>query len=171
MGSEEVDAGNGGNTAANPANQRSIGFFEKFITFAFVGVIVVSTLWNWDGFWQTKIRPLNDVLHGAFTSKWTEEQVKLANIQYNSDIVQRMEERLQAMTADRDMLSDEVSSLKANTGAKCEFLDSAIRMFDIATRDLSAEAKQQKIACTNTKCIQLMNEREAIQSICPEIRI
>lgn len=158
--------------AIKPINDRqSRSFWVKLADVLVVGGITFVLLWNWDGFWQTKISYLNNVLSGIFPAKYLEEQSKIPVMAYNSDVVERLTHRYEQVSKERDKLEEEIRAVKANTGEKCEYLDTAIRMFDIATRDLSLEAKTQKIACTNSKCGDILNDRDLIQAICPSIRI
>ena len=150
--------------SAHAVEHRS--FMTKVFEWILLGGISFTFLWNWDGFWQTNISPLNKFLIGAFPQKVLEEQTKTRNMKQNSDYVEMLQEKYDQVLNNRDELEAKLDEIRTNSTEKCEYLDSAIRMFDIATRDLSPEAKAQKIACTNSRCDEIMTNRSKISNVC-----
>ncbi|WP_152521840.1 hypothetical protein [Alcanivorax sp. P2S70] len=155
--------------SAHAVEHRS--FMTKVFEWILLGGISFTFLWNWDGFWQTDIRPLNQFLIGAFPEKVSEEQAKTTNMKQNSAYIEMLQEKYDRVLINRDDLETKLDEIRTNSTEKCEYLDSAIRMFDIATRDLSPEAKAQKIACTNSKCDDIMTNRSNISHVCSGIAL
>lgn len=146
-------------------------FMTKVFEWVFLGGIAFTFLWNWDGFWQTDISPLNQFLIGAFPEKVLEEQAKTINMKQNAAYIEMLQEKYDRVLIKRDELEAKLDDISTDSTQKCEYLDSAIRMFDIATRDLSPEAKAQKITCTNSKCDDIMTNRSNLSHVCSGIAL
>ncbi len=62
----------------------SISIAEITLSVAMIVLVSAVFLWNWDGFWQTRISPLVSVQRVYFPAKYKYENDKLANIESNA---------------------------------------------------------------------------------------
>ena len=61
-----------------PEPTKKSGIAEKILSVVMVFLVAVVVLWNWDGFWQTKIPALVAVQKTYLPVKYDEEQRKIS---------------------------------------------------------------------------------------------
>ncbi|GAA4494598.1 hypothetical protein [Pseudaeromonas paramecii] len=160
------------------------GFFSSFMTFSIWLVIGSTLLWNWDGFWQTDIKFLNETQKGFFPSKYSEEQLKVSRISRNNKLIDDINDRLERAEkrsesevvkalqerdialSELDKAKTELNSYLERENTKCRYYDSALRMIDHLTKKYSEDELGRVLSCTSFECEKILYYRKEATAIC-----
>lgn len=155
-------------------------FVESLIVIA----VLLTFLWNWDGFWQTDIQFIEKLQQEYFSSKYNNEQLKLSRIADNNKVIERIKERLdraenraekriQEANHDRDVAlvqrNDAQAKLQSyldKENRKCRYYDTSLRMIDRLRDAIPGDELKRKLSCTNSECEQILNYRSEATAIC-----
>lgn len=160
------------------------GFFSSLMSFAFWLVIGSALLWNWDGFWQTDIKILNNAQKDIFPSKYSEEQLKVSRITRNNNLINDIRDRLEReekrakgkvkkAIQERDIAlsgledaKEELNSYLEKENTKCRYYDSSLRMIDHLTKKYSEDELKRVLSCTSAECEKILYYRQEATAIC-----
>ncbi|AKE52730.1 hypothetical protein [Kangiella geojedonensis] len=160
------------------------GFLSTLGGLAFWLVIASTMLWNWDGFWQTDIKPLENFQKEYFSSKYNEEQMKLSRISNNSKIIENIRDRLEKVeksaeikvekaNKEKDIAISKLEDLKLKLGSylrekntKCRYFDTSLRMIDVLTKKYSPDELKRVLSCTSAECENILYTPQEVRSIC-----
>jgi len=138
---------------SNPKTNNS-GFFDALLGYAILMTIAFIFLWNWDGFWQTNIRPLENVQQKYFPSKFKQEQLKISRIERNNEYFAEIESRL-------ELAKNELAKQKLN----CDYYETSLGLIELLKRKLS-EDELSGIPCYESTCKQILNSEPEALEIC-----
>ena len=179
MSEVEVD-----NNPANKTTSDGGGFISGFFSIVFFVAIVVSLLWNWDGFWQTNIIPLKTAQKEIFPAKYKEEQLKLSRVIKNNEIIEDIESRLKkhesklvsaierANIAKDKAVSkaieaeEQLASYLDQENLKCRYYDTSLRMINHLTKKYSEDELKRTISCTSQECEEILNSTSLASAVC-----
>ncbi len=140
---------------SNPKTNNS-GLFDALFGYAILMTIAFIFVWNWDGFWQTNIRPLENVQQKYFPSKFKQEQLKISRIEKNNEYFAEIESRL-------ELAESELAKQKLN----CAYYKTSLRVIVNLKRSLSEdELSKIKKLCSNDECDQIFDSEPKVQEIC-----
>ncbi|ELF5327280.1 hypothetical protein [Vibrio cholerae] len=180
----DVNQSSNQNSSEEKVNSRNGGFISTATTFLFWLIIGSTFLWNWDGFWQTDIKLLNNIQSEYFSSKYNEEQLKLSRIANNNYLIESITERLdtaekraddkvQKAYRERDMAISKLNSAEVELAnylekenMKCRFYDTSLRMIDHLTKKYSEDDLKRVLSCTSVECEKILNYRQEATAIC-----
>lgn len=159
-------------------------FLGSILTFIFWLMIFCAFLWNWDGFWQTDIKGLNNIQEKYFSNKYKEEQLKISRVTQNVKVIERIRERTEqieerlnnklikvehkldnALTQNK-AIKEELTSYLNQENLKCRYYDSSLRIIDHLSRKYSEEELKRTVACTNIECENIFFYRAKAKEIC-----
>lgn len=153
-------------TSSDAQSNKPVSSSFGFGDILFLLFLLFTFLWNWDGFWQTDIKPLNSIQDKFFSAKHESERLKLNNFTINNNILADYKERIRKSELDRDSAELKFRELNSDNVDKCRYLDSSLRMIDILTQDLSSEAIEKKLRCTSVECANILAKRQYVDSLC-----
>lgn len=148
--------------------------------------IIFSTLWNWDGFWQTNIAPLKNTQNSFFPAKYKEEQLKLSRIAKNNEVLDEIENRLKSYEAksiealERASLAKEQAMAEAmkaeedlaayleQESLKCRYYDTSLRMIAHLTKKYSEDELKRTLSCTSKECEEILNAESVARMVCAD---
>ena len=176
------------NQPSNQATDADVKTKEQgggfLLTLAALMVIASSILWNWDGFWQTDIKPLEKFQKKYFLSKYNEEQLKLSRITNNDKLIKDIRGRLEKVEKSAEekvekankekreafsKLEDielQLSSYLDKENMKCRYFDTSLRMIDHLIRKYSEDELKRVLSCTSSECENILQNRQKVRSIC-----
>lgn len=135
--------------------------------------LLITVLWNWDGLWQTDIDWLSDSQQNLFPIKFAEEQLKVSQILENNKIIDRADQRFNAMKEQNVILEDEKLAAEKRLkqfvnleNEKCRYYDTALRMLDIMAKKYSDDELKRVLSCTSTECEQILQDRSVAKKVC-----
>lgn len=147
-------------------------------------VIASTMLWNWDGFWQTDIKPLENFQKEYFSSKYNEEQMKLSQIANNTKIIENIRERLKKVEKSAEIkvkqaneekgialskfeeVKLQLSSYLNQKNTECRYFDASLRMIDHLTTKYSPDELKDVLPCTSAECENILHKRQEVRSVC-----
>lgn len=158
-------------------NPDTRGFGSRLLSGVLTLVAVVALagvfVWNWDGFWQTNVGPLNSVQERYFPAKYKEEQLKLSRIVDNGAWLTVLERRL--ATAEREAEQDrqqaadaraELATLKEKEATNCRYYKTSLKIVDNLAKKIPAGELRTSAACTNAECEQIIRARPEAAAAC-----
>ena len=159
-------------------------FLSSLFLFIFWLIIGSAFVWNWDGFWQTDIKFLNNAQKDFFPSKYSEEQLKVSRITRNNNLIddirarlereeKRSEEKLGKVIREKDIALSELEEAKAELNSylekentKCRYYDTSLRMIDHLTKKYSEDELKRVLSCTSAECENILHYRQEAIAIC-----
>ena len=165
-------------------NSENQGFLSNLFSVLFFLAIVLSVLWNWDGFWQTDVGFLKDFQKSFFSAKYSEEQLKISRIRKNNEVLDEIESKLRAYESksiaalERSNLAMDKASLRAvkaekrlaeyiaSENLKCRYYDASLRMIDHLTKKYSEDELARTISCTSKECEVILESKSDALSVC-----
>ena len=151
----------------------SSGVLGGLFTLAAFGVLAVALVWNWDGFWQTSIGPLNAVQQRYFPAKFNEEQLKLSRILDNSAWMTTFERRLAQAETDAESerqraagSQSELAAVRTKNDTDCRYYRASLKIIDNLAKKIPPEALRTSAGCANAECEQIIRARPEALSIC-----
>jgi len=160
------------------------GLISSIITLAFWLIIVSAFLWNWDGFWQTDIKALNNVQKNFLPTKYSEEQLKTSMVTRNNNLIESIRDRLERteeranrklakVIKEKDVAINKFEEAKTNLdnylekeNTKCRYYDTSLRMIDLLTKKYSEDELKRVLSCTNVECEKILNYRQEALKVC-----
>ncbi|EHJ9995294.1 hypothetical protein [Vibrio parahaemolyticus] len=160
------------------------GFLSTLATLILWLVIASTMLWNWDGFWQTDIKPLERFQKEYFSSKYNEEQLKISRITNNNKLIADIRGRLEkaekiaegkvekaneekvAALSKLDDIELQLSNYLDKENTKCRYFDTSLRMIDHLTKKYSEDELKRVLSCTSAECENILHYRQEARSIC-----
>lgn len=143
------------------------------LTFSVVVALAGVFVWNWDGFWQTNVGPLNTMQERYFPAKYKEEQLKLSRIMDNGAWMAVLERRL--ASAERDAEKDrqqaadaraELSTLQGKDATNCRYYKASLKIIDNLAKKIPPEELRTSAACTHAECEQIIRARPEAAAAC-----
>ncbi len=139
----------------------------------FLVVLLFVFIWNWDGFWQTEINWLGNVQQSVFPSKYSEEQLKVSRVADNTQIFEKIEERLVSIEQENQRLYDQkqaadrsLDQYRTLENEKCRYYDTSLRMLDHLSKKYSDQELQRVLSCTSAECEHILMNRTLATSVC-----
>lgn len=157
---DEVKKDSGAATKADAGRLSEIFGWLLLVCFVF------ALLWNWDGFWQTKIKWLTDLQVATFPVKHSEENLKVNRVTQNNQLIDGYQERMAHLESELESAKTELALIRYSKVENCRYLDAAVRMFDNTTADLSSEARAREVRCTSHECDAILNNRAEVEALC-----
>ena len=154
---------------------RSLGSRVLSGTLTVAAVIGLSAVfvWNWDGFWQTNVGPLNTLQERYFPAKYKEEQLKLSRIVDNAAWLEVLERRLASAERDaeqdRQLAADsraQLSTLQGKDATNCRYYKASLKIIDNLAKKIPPEELRTSAACTNVECEQIIRARPEAAASC-----
>jgi len=167
---EEVPVENKANASAKktiktPEENRS-GCGTALVGWFFVFFVLGLLIWNWDGFWQTNIGPLNKVQNKYFPKKYANEQFKMATALNNSAIFNDINRKYHQAIIDAENYQESLVEIKRLAGQRCSYLKTSLMMLDLAKELIPAEHWRRSIRCTNAECVNILTDQAYVIAIC-----
>lgn len=142
-------------------------------SFIFTLALLIAVVWNWDGFWHTDIDWLTDGQQSLFPNKFIEEQLKVSQVLNNNKVIDRADERFNAIKEQNETLEDaklaaekRLKQLANLENEKCRYYDTALRMLDHLSKKYSEHELKRVLSCTSTECEQILQDRLLAQKVC-----
>lgn len=154
------------NTKASIAHQEDNGLLSNLLNLIFITTIVFVLLWNWDGFWQTGIRPLTNAQKHLFPEKHKQEQQKLERITRNNHILNDFEIRLNAYEEQATKAREELERYRAAENLKCRYYETSLSIIRHLTKKYSEEEIKRQVSCTNKECEEILTGSAAARLVC-----
>ena len=94
-------------SAASPPKTKEKGrgifyFIDGFLIRVTLVVAIIALVWNWDGFWQTDIKVLDDLQKKYFPIKYETMSLKKAVMDETTEFYKQLQERTGKYVQDKD---------------------------------------------------------------------
>ena len=109
-------------------------------------VLIVALLWNWDGFWTTKIEILTEAQKTYFPIKFETEHLK----------IEALEEKNQALKV-AAKAEAEMNEFKKKASVLWRHYDASTRIIKRLNRKVSPEAFEEALECNSPECENILN--------------
>lgn len=160
-------------TAAPDHRGRLAGTVNSVFTLAAFSVLGAVSVWNWDGFWQTDIGPLNALQQRYFPAKFKEEQLKLSRILDNGAWMQTFERRLAKAETEAEnerqraaASQADLAALRTKDNANCRYYKASLKIIDNLAKKIPPEGLRMSANCTNVECEQIIRAKPEASSGC-----
>ena len=99
-------------TVALGPPKRKLRILESLLSVVIALVVGTAMLWNWDGFWQTRIPMLNSIQETYFPVKHAQEQDKLVNTRNNTVRWAEALHKIETLEAENAKLEGELKAYR-----------------------------------------------------------
>jgi hypothetical protein len=98
-----------------PEQPKRSGVVDVIMSIVIVFVLTLMFLWNWDGFWQTKLPALVAVQKTYLPVKYNEEQLKLGNNEASEKLLVAAQLKVIELEKEIVRLNREITAADAET--------------------------------------------------------
>lgn len=129
-------------TVQGKAKAKAKNLLEFLLSILMVAALAFVMLWNWDGFWQTKIPALTTLQSQYFPVKFKEEQVKLANTGENLLEIERAKLKVEELKGELKKVTRELADTRSKLHAAEQKVESTAGAIEKTTAEEVPTEKQ-----------------------------
>jgi hypothetical protein len=147
---------------------RPFYYIDGILIRLFLIVLIIALLWNWDGFWKTDVKFLNDAQKTYFPIKYEAEHLKTATLndkagifhEISSEIIKCQQETQKAIKAQK-AAEERAIAINKKADELLRYYDTSLRIIKQLKRKFSPDEIESVLKCNSIEC-------ENITSLSPE---
>lgn len=139
-------------------------YIDGFLIRVTLVIAIIALVWNWDGFWQTDIKVLNNIQKSYFPIKYETMSLKMATMDERSEFYTQIHERTGKYVQDKDNAVKAMEEAKAELAAVKEkaaslhrYYDTSLRIIKQLNRKLSPDELEETLKCNSLECEDIVN--------------
>lgn len=139
-------------------------YIDGFLIRVTLVVAIVAMVWNWDGFWQSDIKALNDLQKKYFPVKYETMSLKMAAMDERTEFLTEMHERTGKYVEAKDQAVQDMEAAKAEMNAVKQkaaslnrYYDTSIRIIQQLSRKFSPDELEATLKCNSIECENIVN--------------
>ncbi len=133
-------------------------------------VFLIALLWNWDGFWKTNIKILDNAQKTYFPVKYEAEHLKTAIIKDQAKIYQKIhdettkyrKETEEARNAHREA-ENKLTQVNNKANELLRYYDTSLRIIRQLNRKFSPDELESILKCNSIECDNITNFNPAAE--------
>lgn len=134
-------------------------YIDGFLIRLTLVVMIIAMVWNWDGFWQSDIKTLNNLQKKYFPIKYETMSLKMAAMDERSELYSQMNERTRKYVEEKDNAikameeaKAELAALKKEAASLHRYYDTSLRIIKQLNRKFSPDELEATLKCNSLEC-------------------
>lgn len=146
-------------TPPKPKGRGPFYYIDGILVRLLLIVVVIALLWNWDGFWKTDIKVLDDFQKTYFPVKYEEERLKISSANEKVAFFDQLNKKIAKYEKEKDTaekalaaVEKELAAVNKKATALLRHYDTSFRIIQQLKRKVSPDEYEQTIKCNSAEC-------------------